>query len=208
MSLGATITTIAVIILLFFGFIISSKRDGTFSVRNFAYTAICISLTFVLYHVRIFQMPQGGSVTLVSTIFITLVGYWFGLKAGITAGITFGLLVLVVNPWVVHPVQMLLDYPIASGSMGLSGLFRKGKYSLHIGFIIGSLFQLISHVLSGVLFFYMYAEDAHPVVYSILYNMSHTVPEIIFTLILISIPAFKKALDAINPNRKEQIQSL
>lgn len=203
MSLGGTITTIAFMVLIIFGFIISSKKDNTFSTKTLAYTAICISLSFILSNIRIFQMPQGGSLTPGSMVFITIVGYWFGVKAGITAGITLGLLILITNPFVVHPVQLLLDYPIATGVLGLSGLFRSGKYSLHIGFIVGSVLRLASHILSGVLFFYMFAEDMHPVIYSITYNMTYMIPEIIFSLALISVPAFRKAVHFINPHKAE-----
>ena len=69
-------------------------------------------------------MPQGGSVTLLSLLPIAVITYLYGTKRGVTAGVALGLVNLIFGPYVIHPVQLLLDYPIAFGALGLGGALR------------------------------------------------------------------------------------
>ncbi|MBD0355302.1 MAG: energy-coupled thiamine transporter ThiT, partial [Rubrobacteraceae bacterium] len=85
--------------------------------------ALAIALAFVLGFVVLFKMPFGGSVSL-EMIPLILLALRQGWKVGIVAGATYGLLDLAIDPYVVHPVQLLLDYPLAFGVLGLAGLFK------------------------------------------------------------------------------------
>lgn len=149
-------------------------------------------------------MPMGGSITLLSMLFICLIGYWFGAGYGIIAGVAYGLLQFVIDPYMVSIPQVLLDYPLAFGALGLSGLFHNKKYGLQIGYVVGVIGRFVFSTLSGVIFFADYApEGMNPWVYSIAYQGSYLGVEMILTLVIISIPPVAKALSVVKQQAKE-----
>ena len=149
-------------------------------------------------------MPMGGSITLLSMLFICLIGYWFGAGYGIIAGVAFGLLQFIIDPYMVSIPQVLLDYPLAFGALGLSGLFHNKKYGLQIGYVVGVIGRFVFSTLSGVIFFADYApEGMNPWVYSIAYQGSYLGVEMVLTLIIISIPPVAKALSVVKQQAKE-----
>ena len=174
------------------------KRDTQIPLKALTYSAICLALAVVVSTIRVYQMPMGGIVTAGSMFFVSLVGYWFGLKAGLTASISFGFLVLMLDPYVIHPLQFILDYPLAHGFLGLSGLFRGKKYGLIWGYVLGVTGRLLCAILSGVVFFGMFApEGMNVLLFSFLYNISYIGMEAAVTLVILSIPAFRNAVDTI-----------
>lgn len=60
-------------------------------------------------------------------LFLVLIGYWYGLRAGLMTAIAYGFLQLVSDPYIISIPQMLVDYIFAFGALGLSGLFSKSK---------------------------------------------------------------------------------
>ncbi|NLM47343.1 MAG: energy-coupled thiamine transporter ThiT, partial [Epulopiscium sp.] len=112
--LGKSITAVVTIILIGL-FVINLHKKKNLSVKAITYSGIAIALATILSYIRLFQLPQGGSITPFSMLFIVLVGYWFGPFEGIIAGITHGTLQLLIDGYVVHPAQLLLDYPLAFG---------------------------------------------------------------------------------------------
>ena len=107
--LGKSITAVVTIILIGL-FVINLHKKKNLSVKAIAYSGIAIALATILSYIRLFQLPQGGSITPFSMLFIVLIGYWFGPFEGIIAGITHGTLQLLIDGYVVHPAQLLLDY--------------------------------------------------------------------------------------------------
>lgn len=151
-----------------------------------------------------FKMPVGGSATLFSMLFIVLIGYWYGLKAGLMSAVAYGLLQFVIDPVFYSIPQMLIDYPAAFGALGLSGLFAGKKNGLLFGYITGIIGRYIFTVLSGVLFFAGYAPEGTPaVVYSLGYNASYIVPEAVITLILLALPPVNKALGRVGLSARD-----
>lgn len=173
----------------------STAAASSSIVRKLVFSAMAIALATVTSYIKLFEAPMGGSVTLLSMLFIVLIGYWYGPKAGLTAGIAYGILQFILNPYFVSLPQVLIDYPLAFGALGLSGFFSNRKYGLHIGYIVGVLGRYIFAILSGVVFFASYApEGMHPFVYSAAYNGSYLGVEAVITLIVISLPPVSKAL--------------
>jgi len=195
--LGKTIIVLVALILvaLFAGNLYKKKN---LSVKALAYSGLAIALATILSNFTLFQLPQGGSVTPFSMMFIVLIGYWFGPFEGILAGVTYGLLQLALGGYVVHPAQLLLDYPLAFGALGFSGFFKKGSYSLIYGYIAGVMGRFVCSFLSGWIFFGSYAwEGFDPITYSILYNLSYIGIEMVLTILLFMIPSFRFALNHI-----------
>jgi len=149
-------------------------------------------------------MPQGGSVTLASMLFIALVGYWFGIRAGLVAGIAFGLLRMSFGGFILTPIQAVLDYVVAYAALGgLSGIFsgkRFGQYGLYIGYLVGVTGTFLSQYASGVIFFSQYApEGQHILIFSAVYNLSHNLPEVVITFAILALPNLKYAIDTAAP---------
>jgi len=159
--------------------------------------AIMAAVATVLGQVKFGALwAMGGSISLVMVpIFIMM--YRRGWKAGVITGLLVGILDLLIGGYVVHPVQLVLDYPLAYAVLGLGGLFvanyGKGNCensititSAIIGTAIGSSLRLLSHFASGVIWFGEYAPEGIPVaLYSIIYNGSYLVPEMIITVVVI-----------------------
>lgn len=142
-----------------------------------------------------FEMPMGGSATLFSMLFVALIGYFFGLKAGLLGAVAYGLLQFVIHPVFYSLPQMLVDYPLAFGALGISGIFSAKRAGLIKGYIVGALGRYVFAVLSGFLFFAQYAPEGTPViVYAITYNATYILPEAAATVILLSIPPVQKGI--------------
>lgn len=186
-----------VIGLIFAAFLLSKllSKKGKTSTKKLVYGSLCISISFVLSYIRIFHMPQGGSVTPASMLPIMFFAYMFGPVDGIMAGMAYGLLQYVQDAYMVHWIQLLFDYPLAFGALGLAGYF---KNNFKLGLIVGSLGRFIFHVLSGVFFFADYAAEAgmNPIPYSVVYN-SFIWVELVICIIIVSIPQFSSALKRI-----------
>jgi thiamine transporter len=153
-------------------------------IRTMTYVAAAASLGVILSMVKLYTLPQGGSINLASLpiLFLALLrGSW----AGIAAGSLLGLLKLLLGATVVHPIQVLLDYPIAFAALGVAGCFR--RYAA-VGTLIGSVVRGVCHFLSGVVFFGSYAPPGVSVwKYSLGYNGSYLLPEMTIAVVVLPI---------------------
>ncbi len=183
---------------------ILDANGGETNTKSIALAGVCIAMSFGLSYVKIFEMPQGGAITLFSLLPIMIYSFIYGTKKGVLICLIYGVLQAVQDPFIIHPAQFALDYPIAFAGIGLSGMLasvkglkNKPQVAFLIGGIIASLFRFISHVLSGVFAFSAYAEGANPWVYSLGYN-SFVFIDIAITLvagvILFSSKAFVREL--------------
>lgn len=191
---------VVVILLLLFGAVAVAKRSGMvsgqkkLSVRQLSFCAMAIALGTVLSMIKVFSFPTGGSITLLSMLVICLPGYWFGLGAGILTGIAYGVLQLLIDPYVLYPMQLVVDYLLAFGALGLSGLFSKSSYGLIKGYLTGVIGRFVFATISGWIFFGMYAwEGWNPLVYSVVYNGIYIFAEAAITCVIISVPPVKNA---------------
>ena len=163
--------------------------------KQLVFCAISIALAFVTSYIKFARLPFGGSITLFSMFFICFSGYLYGAKAGILTGLAYGILQFLQDPYFYSIGQFLLDYPLAFACLGMAGFFKNQNYGLQKGIFIGVLGRYICHVLSGYIFFGMYApEGMNPMIYTLGYNLTYILPELIATIFVVSIPAVKRAL--------------
>ena len=173
----------------------AQKTNYKLSAKQLAFCAMAIALGTVLSNFKVYEFPFGGSITLLSMLVICLPGYWFGPGAGIITGVAYGVLQLLVDPYVLFPLQLLVDYPLAFGALGLSGLFANSKNGLFKGYLVAILGRYLFAVLSGWIFFGTYAWDGWaPLPYSLAYNACYIFAEGAITLAILAIPAVKNAL--------------
>lgn len=167
-----------------------------FSTKQLVYAAAAIALATVTSMIKLFSLPMGGSVTLLSMLFIVLVGYWYGPAVGIAAGAAYGLLQFVIEPYFFTIPQVIVDYPLAFGALGLFGFFRNSRNGLTVGYAVGVIGRCFFAFLSGWIFFGSYAGDYGMTapVYSIAYNGSYLGAEALITILIINLPPVNKAL--------------
>ena len=162
------------------------------SIRVFVEATMIVALSTVLSLIKIYELPQGGSVTAGSMVPLL----WFSLRRGFRAGLfactIYGLVQFATGAYIVHPLQFLLDYPLAFGSLGLAGLFRKHP---QIGVAVGMIGRFSSHFIAGFVFWSEYAGDMNPILYSALYNGGYMVIEFIVSSVLIFAILKRKLLD-------------
>lgn len=150
--------------------------------RLIAEIGLTLALGIVLHMIPLYQMPQGGRITPGSLVPMFVLSIRRGPKIGVLTGIVFGLLVYLIEPFFVHPIQFILDYPLAFSLLGLSGLIPNIPV---LGIVIGMLGRLLSHIISGVVYFSSYApQGMNPWVYSITYNASVILPDAILALVI------------------------
>lgn len=191
-------TTLILLISFSFLFIVFyfRKDEKIFSTKALTYSAILLALGISANQIKIFSLPQGGSMTLFSMIFIVFIGYMFGLRVGLIAGISFGLLNLLIKPEVYTPVQAIIDYILAFGALGLSGFFANKKDKLIFAYLVSIIGRFLFAVFSGYVFFGSYAPEGwNPLLYSIWYNLSYIGTEGVITVLLLSIPVVRNTLE-------------
>jgi len=178
-----------------------------FPTQIFVEIALCIALAAVLNAVRIFQMPYGGTVSLVMLPLI-VIALRRGVLAGMIAGAGYGLIELMIEPMIVHPAQVLLDYPLAFGALGLAGIFH-AKWQRGVlanrakdaiwsavlpAVIVATFARYVFHAASGYIFFAKYAPEGQPViVYTLIYNLFVPVSALgVFAAAAVVLPALAR----------------
>lgn len=182
--------------LLIGGVLIFRNRKGkstktVWTTQTLALGAVCMALSSVLSLIKVFSLPQGGSITAASMLPIILFAYIYGAGPGLSLGAIYGVLQFILKPTFYSLPQMLLDYPIAFGLLGLAGFFSKSS-NTYLGLTLGSIVscagRLLASALSGAIFFAEYApEGMSPMLYSLGYNAGYMVPECIICAVLAAI---------------------
>ena len=169
-----------------------------FKAKKLAFCAMAIALSTVLSYVKLYKFPFGGSVTCLSMLIVCLPGYWFGAGAGILTAVAYGILQLLIDPYVLFPLQLIVDYPLAFGALGLSGFFTTSKNGLIKGYLTAILGRYFFTVLSGWIFFGTYAWDGWaPLPYSLAYNACYIFTEGAITIAILYIPVVKNTMSRI-----------
>ena len=181
----------------------SNKTNNRKNLYQLVLCSVLIALATALGMVKLFHLPFGGSITLFSMLAATLCGYYCGTAKGLIACVALGLLNIVFGGYILHPAQVALDYILAYGALGLSGLTANKEHGLTTGYLIGVAGRFFFSFLSGVIFYGEYApEGMNAVVYSFLYQATYLGLEALITVIVINIPAVKNALKKL----KTQVQ--
>jgi len=169
-------------------------------VRILAELSVFVALAAVLHFLSReflpwFRLPQGGSITIGSMVPLLWFAMRRGVRWGVEAGIVFGLVDLALpgSYFISNPFEILLDYPMAFGALGLAGAFKKQPI---LAVSVGFAGRFVFHFISGAVFFYMYAWPGwNPVLYSLAYNATYLVPELVISVIIIYLIALKRLLD-------------
>ena len=169
-----------------------SKRGFSLT-KIIAETVMFVALATVLSYIKIFSLPQGGSVTLVSMVPILLLALRRGPAVGLIGATLYGVVQFTVDPYMFSLAQALLDYPIAFGLLGVAGFFQKRPF---VGITLGMLGRFVAHFFSGIIFFASFApEGMNPAVYSAMYNGGYLLVELVISIYVIYLLRASKVLD-------------
>ncbi len=145
--------------------------------KSIVYASVTIAMSFALSYVRFLELPQGGSITFASLLPLMIYTWIFGIRKGVVAGIIYGFLQFIQAPWFYHPIQFLLDYPIAFGAIGLTAILKEQKLlskykplQFALGALIAVSLRYLSHVVSGIFVFGSGDPSYGTVAWSFLYN--------------------------------------
>lgn len=155
--------------------------------------ALALAMAIVLHELKIYRLPQGGSVTPGSMVPLFIIAFYYGPAWGILTGGVFGVINLMLNPYIVHPMQVILDYPLPFMALGLAGFFRNNTI---MGVIVGVIGRFICHFLSGVIFFASYApKGMSPYVYSAVANGAHLAVEGLLCIVIMKVLPLQRLFD-------------
>ncbi len=146
-----------------------------------------LAAALALSNIKLFQMPSGGSVSL-GVLPLLLLSARHGLFIGCASGAMLGLLMLTTRPFIVHPVQFVLDYPLAYAAIGLSGMVSwQTPAKAATATTLANVIRLLLHVVAGAVFFVTGKDTfVQALTASCLYNLGHMLPETAICAILVS----------------------
>ena len=119
-ALGYGLSILAAALFFFIAGMISRNQKTKISARQLVFCGTAMALAYIASYIRLIpKMPYGGSVTLFSMLFICLIGYWYGVRAGIMTGLAYGILQFIQEPYVLSLFQVCCDYVLAFAGLGL-----------------------------------------------------------------------------------------
>ena len=170
----------------------------------------CAALSSVLSLIKIYKLPLGGAVTLLSMLPIIFLSVVLGVKKGTVAAFVYSLIQLFMGitldgvlSWGLTPLSLVgtifLDYIVPFTILGLGGIFaKKGLMGIALGTALVMILRFICHFISGVIIFDIWCEWENVALYSVCYNGSFMLPELVITVIgaviLFSTPQIKKLM--------------
>ncbi len=194
---GYMLLIVAILAILLIGSFISGsgeKARARISTKQLVFSAMAMALAYVTSFIKVVDMPMGGAVTLLSMMFVCVVGYWYGPRTGLMVAIAYGCLQLITDPYIISIPQLFTDYIFAFGALGLSGIFYNKKNGLIWGYLAGVTGRFVFSFISGLIFFGSYA-DAYNMavpVYSFVYNGTYIGLEALITVVIMALPPVAK----------------
>ena len=152
--------------------------------------SILLSLGVALSFIIIWEMPMCGSITLASMLPILLVGIKYSPKWSFGCAFAYSLFQLLqavmrgnvfvyCETWDVTVLCALLDYILPFSALGITAFAKKGK--IYHYFTLAIAIRFVCHFLSGVLIWGQWAVNMSPTLYSLAYNGSFLLPELLIT---------------------------
>lgn len=159
-----------------------------FSTNTIARMGVMLALIIVLELLEssFFNMPQGGSISIASLIFLLAMLIFNFTQSAILFVLWRILMVIIVPPYIVTPLQFLLDYIVSyAGFLAMYPLMKSKKIlPVMLSVVLANIWRYAIHVLTGMVYFGEYAEGSPVLQYSLLYNITYMGPTLIAQLIL------------------------
>ncbi len=209
-SVGAIVLLALVIVLLSF----KNKKADT---RSIAFAGVCTAMSFALSFAKIPIGAFGGSVTVASLVPLLIYAFAFGPIKGLMAGVIFGLLQFVQDPYIFTPLSFALDYILPNAGIAFAGLtgywFKKPRTALCLGATFCYVWKFAMHFFSGLLYFNAgWIVDGLPAtngwIYSFVYQCTYVPADMAICLAVIvpiaCTPALKRIMSVLRPQKEEK----
>lgn len=183
--------------------------------RKWIWTLLFLALFLALSAVKVVVLPQGGSVTYLSLLFLWLVTYFFGFRYGLVCSVLFGLARMGVDRLAGEAVitywpALFLEYPLGYGVFCLGGLLKEPSakggagtsagvpaepFRLRMGYVTGVLGQYLLFVISAVCFYPPDREGFFAnLLFCMLYDGSYLMVEGVITVLFLCVPPVCEAI--------------
>lgn len=170
----------------------------SFNTKLIASIGVALALSIVLSFFKLYKLPFGGSVTLGSMVPIILVSLVYGPEVGFLTGLLYGIIDLILDPYILHPVQVLFDYPLPYMALGVAGYFKDKKL---LGTIVAVFARFIFHYIAGITFWASTApKGTSPYIYSLVYNGSFLSIDGLICLVIIAVIPIKQLYKVMTQN--------
>ena len=167
------------------------KTKSHLKLRALCEGAIMVALAYVLSFIKLFELPQGGSVGIgMLPIFIYCARWGFG--PGMLASVVYSFLQLMFDGGFAIGWQSIIgDYLLAFTVLGLAGLMRGKKGGVFTGTLIGGFARFLVHYVVGATVWAEYMPETFfgltmttPWFYSALYNGSFMLIDMVLVLVI------------------------
>ncbi len=200
-TIGYYILIILVLGAIVLSAVIADKKQnsGKISPKRLAICGACIALGFILSFLKL-KMPYGGSVTAFSMLIICIIGYFYGIKAGLLSAFAYSILQFFQTGgnYMLSPLQVCCDYFFAFTALGITGFFYQKKNKFILGYVIAILVRGLFHTIGGYLYWMDYIPENFPqnlaFFYPLIYNYTYILVEGVVTILLIKIPTVSRML--------------
>ncbi|MDO5516947.1 MAG: energy-coupled thiamine transporter ThiT [Clostridium sp.] len=177
--------------------VLVKARKIQFTPQLMARIGIALALATILKMLRLYHFPQGGSITLGSMVPILFIAFMYGPQVGCLTGFLYGIITLIMDPYILHPVQVLFDYPLPFMCLGVAGFFKDKKSHRYMGVILAVFLRFVCHFISGVAFFASSApEGVSPAIYSLAVNGPMIGIEGLICLVIITVLPLERIVSA------------
>ena len=165
--------------------------NGKQKLRALCEGAIMVALAQVLSMLKLWELPQGGSVTIgMLPIFLYCARWGFG--PGMLASAAYAVLQLIFDSAFAYGWQSIIgDYLVAFAVLGVAGVFSRSKLGFFWGTILGCVARFLVHYVVGATVWAEYMPDEFfgmtmttPWFYSALYNGSYMLIDMVLILIV------------------------
>ena len=165
--------------------------NGKQKLRALCEGAIMVALAQVLSMIKLWELPQGGSITLgMLPIFLYCARWGFG--PGMLASTAYAVLQLIFDSAFAYGWQSIIgDYLVAFAVLGVAGVFSRSKLGFFWGTILGCVARFLVHYVVGATVWAEYMPDEFfgmtmttPWFYSALYNGCYMLIDMVLILIV------------------------
>ena len=160
------------------------------------YIGLMLAVTILLHQLKLYHMPQGGSITCGAMLPLLFIAYRYGPGIGCLTGFLYGLINILQDPFILHPLQVLFDYPLPYMMLGLAALWPGHRC---LSTLLAFCGRYLCHFISGAVFFGSYApEGTSPYLYSLVFNATYLLPEFLICFLLLKLLPVTRLLRAMD----------
>ena len=166
-------------------------KKSKLTLRCLCEAAIMIALAQILGYLKLYELPQGGSITLSMLPIFLFCSRW-GFGPGMLASFAFSLLQLFLDGAYAWVWQSIVgDYILGFTVLGFAGIFRGKDSSIFLGTVVGSAARFLVHYVVGATVWAEYMPEnffgmtmTTPWFYSALYNGFYMLTDCILVLLV------------------------